>query len=249
MLVILVRDRLGGVHSARILLDSVDFAEIEALQSAGDWDRAGELLAAHARALEDSGAEVLVLCTNTMHKVADAIESTVTIPFLHIADATAAAVHAAGRHRVGLLGTAFTMEQDFYRSRIADHGIDVIVPESEDRQTVHRVIYEELVRGVIRDQSRTAFREIIERLVLAGAEGIILGCTEIELLVGADDSSVPVFPTTRIHVEAAVAGALATPSLGSHESLTATDYLRRSPANARHVAASIEELESTNRDR
>lgn len=205
----LVRDRLGGLSSARVLLHSVDFADIEALQASGDWDAAGALLAGAARSLEAGGAELLVLCTNTMHKVAPAIEAATTIPFLHIGDVTARAVTAAGIERVGLLATAYTMEQDFLRDRLAEHGLTVLVPSADDRAEVHRVIYEELVLGVIRDSSREAYRAVIDRLVAAGAEGVILGCTEIELLIGPDDSPVPVFPTTRLHVTAAVEAALA----------------------------------------
>jgi aspartate racemase len=203
-----VRDRLGGLHSARIVLASLDFAEIEALQVAGDWDRAGDILAAEAARLEAAGAELLVLCTNTMHKVADRVQAAVTIPLLHLADTTAAAVHAAGLTTVGLLATGFTMEQDFYRDRLAGHGLDVLVPDTTDRAAVHRVIYDELCRGVIREQSRLLYRQVIDRLVAAGAQGVILGCTEIELLIGPADSPVPVFPTTRLHVEAAVTAAL-----------------------------------------
>lgn len=205
----LIRERLGGVHSARILLDSVDFADVEELQASGRWEDAGILLADRARALEAAGADFLVLCTNTMHKVAPAIEQAVSVPLLHLADATADAVRAAGVTRVGLLGTAFTMEQDFYRDCLAAHGLDVLIPDAADRATVHRVIYDELVQGVVRDESRAVYRDVIARLVDAGAEGVILGCTEIELLVGPSDSTVPVFPTTRIHVEAAVERALA----------------------------------------
>jgi len=205
----LVRDRLGGVHSARILLDSVDFADIEALQASGDWDRAGRLLADRAHALELGGADLIVLCTNTMHKVVGVIEQALSIPVLHIADAASARVRAAGIGTVGLLGTAFTMEQDFYRDRLTAGGLGVIVPDAADRGTVHRVIYTELVRGIVREESRAAYRDVIGRLVERGAEGIILGCTEIELLITADDSPVPVFPTTRLHVEAAVDAALA----------------------------------------
>lgn len=208
----LVRDRLGGLHSARILLDSVDFAEVEAMQASGRWDLAGELLAARAKALEAAGADLLVLCTNTMHLVIDAITDAVSIPVLHIADATAAAVLDQQITRVGLLGTAFTMEQPFYRDRLAGHGIDVLVPDAGDREAVHRIIYDELVRGIVRDASREACRAVIDGLVERGAQGIVLGCTEIELLVTAADSSVPVFPTTRIHVEAAVRQALEEPS-------------------------------------
>ena len=194
------------------MLDSVDFAEIEALQVSGQWSRAGDLLAARARALELAGADILVLCTNTMHKVADMIEAAVSVPLLHIVDATATAVQSTGLTRTGLLGTAFTMEQDFYRERLATHGIEAIIPEAKDRATVHRVIYDELVRGVVRAESRAAYREVIQRLVVRGAQGVILSCTEIELLIGADDSPVPLFATTRIHVEAAVAQALAGPA-------------------------------------
>ena len=206
----LVRDRLGGVHSAKIVLDSVDFAEIETLQASGDWERAGEILASRARAVHAAGADLIVVCTNTMHKVIAAIESAVSIPVLHIADATAAAIRTANVSRVGLLGTAFTMEQDFYRERVAAHGIEVLTPNPDDRAIVHSVIYQELVVGVVRDQSRAAYREIIDRLIADGAEGIILGCTEIELLIRPQDCpNVPMFPTTRIHVEAAVHAALA----------------------------------------
>jgi aspartate racemase len=204
----LVRDRLGGLHSADVLIASLDFADIEQLQAAARWEEAGELLADHARRLEQAGAELLILCTNTMHKVAAPIEAAVSIPFIHLADTTALAVRDAGLARVGLLGTAFTMEQDFYRDRLAEGGVESIIPPAEDRAEVHRIIYEELVRGVVTESSRDRYREVISRLVDAGAEGIILGCTEIELLIGAADSPVPVFPTTRLHVQAAVDAAL-----------------------------------------
>ena len=204
----LVKERLGGLHSAALLLASVDFAGIEELQRAGDWGRAGELLADVARSVQAGGAELLLLCTNTMHIVADTVEAAVDIPFLHINDVTAAAVSAAGVTRVGLLGTGFTMEQPFYRERLAGHGLDVLVPGPEDRALVHRVIYEELCLGIVREESRAAYQDVMARLVDAGADGIILGCTEIELLVDAGDSPVPVFPTTRLHVEAAVDQAL-----------------------------------------
>jgi len=206
---VLVRERLGGLHSADCLLRSVDFAEIEELQVAGRWDEAGVLLAAAAGELQDAGAEVVVLCTNTMHKVADAIEAALEIPLLHLADATALAACAAGMERVGLLGTAFTMEQGFYRDRLASHGLDVVVPEADDRALVHRVIYDELCRGIVREESRAAYAAVIGRLVAVGCDGVILGCTEIELLVGPQDSPEPVLPTTRIHAEAAVDWALA----------------------------------------
>ncbi|MFD8322624.1 aspartate/glutamate racemase family protein [Kitasatospora purpeofusca] len=204
----LTRDRLGGLHSAKCVLYSVDFAEVERLQAAGEWETAGRLLAEAARAVEAAGAELLLICTNTMHKVADQVADAVSVPLLHLADATAAAVLAAGVTRVGLLGTAFTMEQDFYRDRLASHGLDVLVPDPAGRALVHRVIYEELCLGVVREESRAEYRRVIAGLVAAGAEGVILGCTEIELLVGPDDSPVPVFPTTRIHAEAAVTAAL-----------------------------------------
>ena len=204
----LVRERLGELHSARVLLYSVDFAEIEELQAAGRWDDAGALLAAAAGRLEAAGADLLVLCTNTMHKVADRVAGAVRIPLLHIADATAAAVRAAGLDTVGLLGTAFTMEQEFYRDRLASHGLTVLVPAAEDRAMVHAVIYDELCRGIVSASSRAAYTAVIDRLVAAGARGVILGCTEIELLIGRQDSPIPVFPTTRLHVEAAVTRAL-----------------------------------------
>jgi aspartate racemase len=204
-----VAQRLGGLHSARLLLASVDFAEIEQMQRAGDWERAGRVLAEAARSVQAGGADLLLLCTNTMHVVADAVAAAVEIPLLHIGDVTAAAVRAAGLTTVGLLGTGFTMEQAFYRDRLAGHGLDVLVPDAADRALVHRVIYEELCLGIVRDESRAAYRGVIDRLVAAGAAGIVLGCTEIELLIGAQDSPVPVFPTTRLHVEAAVDRALA----------------------------------------
>jgi aspartate racemase len=203
-----VRDRLGGLHSARCVLLSVDFAEIERLQVAGEWRRAGELLAADARAVQAAGADVVLLCTNTMHKVADAVSDALDVPLLHIGDVTAEAVHAAGLRRVGLLGTAFTMEQPFLTDRLAARGLQVRLPDPVDRAEVHRVIYEELCLGIVREESRAAFLAVIERLVVEGAEGVILGCTEIELLVGPDDVGVPVFPTSRLHVDAAVAAAL-----------------------------------------
>lgn len=202
-----VRERLGGYHSAPILLDSLDFAEIEALQAIGDWDAAGHILATHAKGLEAAGAGLIVLCTNTMHLVADQIVDAITVPFVHIADTTAQAITAAGLATVGLLGTAFTMEQAFYRDRLAQHGVTALIPDGQDRATVHRIIYDELVQGITTDHSRQAYREVIGRLVEAGAEGIILGCTEIELLIAQSDSPVPVFPTTALHVTATLAAA------------------------------------------
>lgn len=204
-----VRDRLGGLHSADLVIRSYDFAEIEALQRAGDWDIAGQLLAEDARRLEWAGAELVVLCTNTMHKVAPAIEAALGVPFLHLADATAEAVRSAEVERVALLGTRFTMEEDFYKERLGAHGLTVEVPEPDERALVDRVIFDELVRGVVTDESRTAYLGIIDRMVAEGAEGVIAGCTEIELLVGPEDVSVPYFPTTAIHAAAAVEAALA----------------------------------------
>ena len=204
-----VRDRLGGLHSARCIMLSVDFAEIERLQVAGQWEQAGSLLAADARALQAAGADLVVLCTNTMHKVADALTAALDVPLLHIGDVTGRVVAASGLTRVGLLGTAFTMEQAFLTDRLATHGLEVLVPDSEDRAEAHRIIYDELCRGIIREESRLAYRRVVDRLVARGAQGIVLGCTEIELLLGAGDVDVPVFPTTALHVEAAVAAALA----------------------------------------
>lgn len=200
-----VRAAAGGAHSAPLLMLSVDFAEIAALQHDGDWDALGERMATAARTLADAGAEAIVLCTNTMHKVADAIERAQPRPLLHIADATGAAIVAGGYRRVGLLGTAFTMEQPFYRERLAARfGLDVLIPGDDDRADVHRIIYDELVRGVIRAESRARYAGVIARLVEQGAEAIILGCTEIMLLVGQVDSPVPLFDTTAIHAEAVV---------------------------------------------
>jgi aspartate racemase len=207
-----VKERLGGLHSARSLLLTVDFAEVEAMQQAGRWEEAGALLADAASGLERGGADRIVLCTNTMHKVADAITAATTLPFIHIADATAAAIRAAGLRRVGLLGTRFTMEEPFYRGRLAEqHGLEVLVPDTEDRAVVNRVIYEELCLGVIREESRAQYRAVMAQLVAQGAEGIILGCIEITLLVSQSDSTVPLFDTTRLHALAAVDFALADP--------------------------------------
>ncbi|MFE5590907.1 aspartate/glutamate racemase family protein [Streptomyces sp. NPDC056549] len=202
------RDRLGGLHSARCVLYSVNFAEIEQLQVQGRWAEAGEILAAAAQSLEAAGADMVLICTNTMHKVADQVEAAVSIPLLHLADATAEAVRASGLHRVGLLGTAFTMEQDFYRGRLEAGGLAVQVPDADGRAEVHRVIYEELCLGIVREESRAAYQKVIKDLVADGAEGVILGCTEIELLIGPMDSPVPVFPTARLHAKAAVEAAL-----------------------------------------
>ncbi|NJD20541.1 MAG: aspartate/glutamate racemase family protein [Gemmatimonadetes bacterium] len=201
--------RLGGLHSARILLLSVDFHEIEVLQHQGRWAELGDMLARDARTLQDAGADFLVLCTNTMHLVAPAIEAAVAIPLLHIADATAERIEASGMRRVGLLGTRFTMEEAFYRGRLQQrHGLEVVVPPQSDRAVVHRVIYEELVLGKILDGSRAEYRRIVDGLVREGAGGVILGCTEIGLLLKPGDATVPLFDTTLIHAEAAAAFAL-----------------------------------------
>jgi aspartate racemase len=201
----ITRDRFGGLHSADCLLRSVDFAEIEVLQRDGRWDEAGERLASEARELVAGGAELLVLCTNTMHKVADAITAAIDIPFVHIADTTAVAVRAAGLTTVGLLATGYTMEQDFYVGRLREaHGLDVLVPGEADRRVVHDVIYRELCVGIVDDGSREEYRRIMRSLAGEGAQGILLGCTEIDLLVGQEDSPVPTFDTTRLHAERAV---------------------------------------------
>jgi aspartate racemase len=204
-----MREMRGGLHSARIVLYSVDFHDVEAMQRGGRWSEAGEVLAQAARAVERAGADFIVLCTNTMHKVAAAIERAVPIPLLHIADPTADAVRAAGVRTVGLLGTRFTMEEDFYRERLRErHGLDVVVPDAADRDTVHRVIYDELCMGRIVESSRDRYRAIVDRLVVRGAEGIILGCTEISMLIGAADAAVPTFDTTLLHARAAALRAL-----------------------------------------
>ena len=206
-----VRAALGGLHSASLLIRSYDFAAIEELQAAGHWDAAGTLLAADARALQDAGAGLIVLCTNTMHRCAEAIEAALSVPFLHIGDATARAVLEAGVGRVALLGTRYTMEGDFYRARLEAAGLTVLVPAEPDRSLVHDVIYDELVRGLVSEGSRAAYLEVIGRLAERGAEGVIAGCTEIELLVGPRDTDLPYFPTATIHARAAARWALAGP--------------------------------------
>jgi aspartate racemase len=211
-----VAERLGGLHSAKILLSSVDFEEIETLQHAGRWDEAGEVLVREARRLEQASANFLVICTNTMHKVAPAIEAAISIPLLHIADPTAAAIGRAGAKVVGLLGTRFTMEQAFYRGRLErEHGLEVLVPPASDIAIVHNVIYDELCRGRVIDASRAQFRRVIGGLVARGAQGIILGCTEITMLVGPADSPVPLFDTTELHARAAALRAIDENSAGS----------------------------------
>jgi len=203
-----VRRRLGGSHSADLVIRSYDFAVIERLQEAGDWEAAGELLAADARRLQQAGAGLMLLCTNTMHRVADAVVAAIDVPLLHLGDATAEAVRRAGIGRVGLLGTRYTMEQPFLIERLSSHGLEVLVPDETDREVVNRVIFDELVRGRIEEPSRCRFIEIIGRLRERGAEGVVAGCTEIELLVSSDDVDCPYFPTTEIHALAAVDAAL-----------------------------------------
>ncbi len=206
----MVKDRLGGLHSARIAMVSVDFQEIETLQHEGRWEEAGALLARDAAKVEAAGADFLLLCTNTMHKVAPIIESAIHIPLLHIADATAERIKARGMNIVGLLGTRFTMEQDFYAGRLRDkYGLEVLIPPPEDREIVHRIIYEELVLGIVREESRAEYLRIMDALHAQGAEGIIEGCTEIVMLVQQEHTPIPLFDTTRIHAEKAVELALA----------------------------------------
>jgi aspartate racemase len=201
----LVRRRLGGLRSARCLMWSFDFGEIEALQHAGRWEDATAEMIAAAQRLERGGADFVVICTNTMHRMAPEVQAAISLPLLHIADPTAERIKAAGLRKVGLLGTAFTMEQAFYKGRLAErHGLEVLVPGDDDRAAVHRVIYEELVQGRAEPASRQVYRDVIERLVRRGAEAVILGCTEIMLLVRPEDSAVPLYDTTAIHAEAAV---------------------------------------------
>jgi aspartate racemase len=204
-----VRDKLGGLHSAKSVMYSVDFAEIEALQHEGEWAEATDLMIDAAQHVENGGADFLVICTNTMHRMADEVQEGISIPLLHIADATAVKIKEAGLEKVGLLGTQFTMEEAFYKGRLVDrHGLDVLLPGDEGREIVHKVIYDELVMGIIDPQSKAQYIQIIEELVSEGAQGIILGCTEIGLLVGAEDVAVPVFDTAHIHATAAVEYAL-----------------------------------------
>ncbi|QIL43976.1 aspartate/glutamate racemase family protein [Acidovorax sp. HDW3] len=205
----IVKERLGGLHSAKLILYSVDFDEIERLQHCGNWEAAGAVLAGAARALEAAGASFLVLCTNTMHKVTPHIEAAVTIPLLHIADPTATEIKRAGYSTIGLLGTRFTMEQPFYRDRLSTtHNLRVIVPEQNDREIIHRIIYEELCLGIIKSESRNEYQRIIKILASKGAEAIILGCTEISLLINQQDTVIPLFDTTAIHAKAAAQEAI-----------------------------------------
>ncbi len=207
-----VARRLGGLHSARIVLGSVDFAEVAALQASGDWDAAGRLLAREASGLEAAGADLVLICANTMHRVAGQVQAAIGVPLLHVADVTADAVRATDLTTVGLLGTAFTMEQAFYRDRLASHGLDVLTPDGGERAELHRIIYDELCRGVIRESSRDRCLAIVDHLRERGAEGVILGCTEIELLLDPDaPGPIPLFPTARLHALAAVEAALDLP--------------------------------------
>jgi aspartate racemase len=204
-----VRDRLGGLHSAKSVMCSVDFAEIETLQHEGRWDEATEVMIAAARRVEAGGADFVIICTNTMHKMADEVQRDIGIPLLHIADATAEEIKVRGLGKVGLLGTRFTMEEDFYKGRLTDrHGLDVLIPADQEREIVHSVIFDELCLGHTRPSSKEQYIGIMDQLVQRGAEGIILGCTEISLLVGDEDSRVPLFDTTKIHAVAAVEYAL-----------------------------------------
>ena len=204
-----VRDRLGGTASADLIIRSYNFEDIEALQDAGAWDRAGEVLAGDAAMLEGAGAELILLCTNTMHRLAPQIEAALSVPFLHIGTVIAEAVQHAGLSAVALLGTRYTMEGTFYRSKLEEQGIEVLIPDEPDRSMVHDVIYDELVQGTIDAHSRDRYLMAIDRMVDRGAKGVIGGCTEIELLVTADDLSVPFFPSTALHARAAVDAALA----------------------------------------
>ena len=199
-----IKSQLGGLHSAKLLLSSVDFAEIERLQHAGDWAATGTILSEAAQVVEGAGAQGLLICTNTMHKVAEQVQAAIQIPLLHIADATAAALIRDGVHTVGLLGTAFTMEQDFYVGRLQAAGLEVIIPNSDQRALVHRVIYEELCQGKILNASRLAYLAVIDDLQSRGATAVILGCTEIGLLVNQTDTALPLYDTTTIHAHAAV---------------------------------------------
>lgn len=204
-----VRDQLGPLRSAWLLMYSVDFGPVEQAQHAGRWDEAARILIDAAQRLQDGGAECLVLCTNTMHKVAQQIQAATAVPFLHIADPTAQAALAAGTLNVGLLGTAFTMEQAFLKSRLSQQGLNVLVPDAQERQAVHRIIYEELCVGIISDASRRVYQQVIESLKARGAQAVILGCTEIGLLLKPEHSPLPLLDTTELHARAAVAFALA----------------------------------------
>lgn len=205
-----VKAKMGGLHSAQSIMYSVDFAEVEALQYQDRWQEAAQLLVVAAQRVEQGGADFVVLCTNTMHKLADDIQANIQIPLLHIADATAAKIKSTGIKKVGLFGTRFTMEHDFYKGRLVQqHGLEVIIPDLPEREMIHHVIYDELCLGIISSESRSHYIDVMNRLIQTGVEGLILGCTEIELLIKSQNSTVPLFPTTRIHAEAAVEQALA----------------------------------------
>ncbi|MGZ4106430.1 MAG: aspartate/glutamate racemase family protein, partial [Tumebacillaceae bacterium] len=204
----LVKEKLGGLHSAKVLLHSLDFAEIEACQRSGDWDKATAILMQSARGLELAGADVLLIGANTMHKMYPAVQDAIQIPVLHIADSTAEAIKRQGLRKVGLLATRYTMEHDFYKNRLQKHGLEVVVPDAADRDVVHGIIYEELCKGIVRDESKARYVEIIGRMVEAGIEGVILGCTEIPLLIRPEDTTIPQFDTTYLHAQAAVTFAL-----------------------------------------
>lgn len=204
-----VKKRLGGTHSAKSIMYSVDFEEIEKLQEAGDWEKMTEIMIEAGKSLERAGADLIVICTNTMHKMADEMEEELDTPILHIADATADSIKRKGLKKIGLLGTNYTMEQDFYKGRLVNkHGLDVIIPDKTDRDIIHGIIYKELVLGEIRDESREEYKKIIDKLRDEGVEGVILGCTEIGLLIKQADTKLPVFDTTEIHAKAAVGFAL-----------------------------------------
>jgi aspartate racemase len=204
-----IKERLGGLHSARCLMYSVDFAEIEILQHKGRWEEATQIMVDAARRVERGGADFLIICTNTMHLMADEVQKEIDIPLIHIADAAARKIQAMGLNRVGLLGTRFTMEQDFYKGRLQSlHGIEVMIPDEKGKQLVHDVIYNELCLGKIKDESRKRYKEIIAEMGNRDAQGVILGCTEIPLLIKQKDSDLPIFDTTTIHAEAAIEFAL-----------------------------------------
>ncbi len=215
----MVHGKLGKLHSAKVIINSVDFEEIAALQAKGLWQEAGAYLAEQAQNLEKAGAECILVCTNTMHKIASQIEDAITVPFLHIADATAKEIVSQNIGKVALLGTAFTMEQDFYKARLHEHGIDVVIPNEADRKIVHNIIYEELCLGVINTDSQQQYIAIVEKLIAEGAQGVILGCTEICMLIGELKFSVPLFDTTTIHAKEAVSF-----SLNENKSLKAPIY-------------------------
>ncbi|RYU13364.1 aspartate/glutamate racemase family protein [Nocardioides iriomotensis] len=204
-----IEDRLGGLHSAKVVLSSIEFAELTELQRRDDWDEAGALLAQAARGVQAAGADLVLMCTTSFHVVADQVEAAVDVPFVHLGDVVAEAAKAQGLTKVGLIGTAFTMSRSFFTDRIASHGVEVVVPEERHHETVNRIVYDELVHGKVLDKSRATVVELIDELWDAGAQGVILGCTELELLVKQADSDLPVFPCTTLHVQAVLDRALA----------------------------------------